>query len=176
MVKVLVNPEQYLHAVFEGPDCEYVDGGLVERALPNLDHSEIQARFIEIIYDLKKRLPLLAFPEVRHKLSETCYRIPDVAIHLQRPAAQVPDTPPFAAIEIISPDDRFSAIQSKLLEYEEWGVKHIWVVDPNQRTLSVFQDSALKRVEEFRLPEFDITIEKSAILPAAQSTSDTLKS
>ncbi|MBL8232508.1 MAG: Uma2 family endonuclease [Bryobacterales bacterium] len=121
-------------------------------------------------------MPLSALTEVRHRVSETRYRIPDVAVYLGgEPDDEVPSHPPFITVEIISPDDRFSSILGKLIEYAEWGVKHIWLVDPQQRKLSVYEDGALRNVDAFRISEFEVTIPLSAILPEPPA-SDTLKS
>ncbi len=40
--------DEYLRTSYEGTDREYVDGEVVERSMPSLDHSEIQVRWIEI--------------------------------------------------------------------------------------------------------------------------------
>jgi Uma2 family endonuclease len=57
--------------------------------------------------------------------------IPDVAVFRNRvPPGRYPSTPPLIAIEIVSPEDRHSDVLEKLSEYETWGVKHIWLVDP----------------------------------------------
>ena len=55
---VLVSPEDYLATSFEGPEREYVDGRVVERNAGENPHSEVQARLIEIFYELRKKLPL----------------------------------------------------------------------------------------------------------------------
>lgn len=160
-----MTPDEYLHMVFDGPDCEFVDGEVVERAMPDLSHSGCQSRLIEICYELRKIHPLYAFAELRHRLSSQMYRIPDVAIHYgARPTQSVPSTPPLVAIEIISPDDRYTNIVRKLREYAEWGVPHIWVIDPEERTLSVFHD-ALRPVSMFEIPELGVTISKAEIFP-----------
>jgi Uma2 family endonuclease len=157
--KVQVPVEEYLQTSFEGPDPEYVDGEIVERALPDFLHGTLQSRFMEIFYEIRKRHPLYAVTEVRHKLRETRYRIPDVAVFAgDRPTERFPSTPPYIAIEILSPDDRFSEVIQKLDEYRTWGVPHIWLADPQLRRLLVYSATGLREVTEFHLPDYDVVI------------------
>jgi Uma2 family endonuclease len=58
------------------------------------------------------------------------------------------------AIEIVSPDDRYSEMLEKLAEYQEWGVANIWVIDPHRRTLAVYQDEALRTVPGLALASY----------------------
>ena len=157
--RVQVPVEEYLQTSFEGPDPEYVDGELVERAMPDFLHGTLQGRFIEIFYEIRKQHPLYAVTEVRHKLRETRYRIPDVAVFAgDRPAERFPSTPPYIAIEILSLDDRFSEVVQKLDEYRTWRVPHIWLADPHLRCLLVYSATGLREVTEFHLPDYNVII------------------
>ncbi len=163
--QALVSPEEYLSTSFDGPDREYVDGLVVERNVGENPHSEVQARLIEIFYELRKRHPLYCRPELRLKLSSTRYRIPDVSVfHPEKPADLVPDKPPFIAVEIVSREDRYTDVLKKLEEYRVWGAPHIWIVDPWQRTLSVYEKEGLRTVSSFVLSELGIEIPQAEIL------------
>jgi Uma2 family endonuclease len=41
-------------------------------------------------------------------------------------------------VEILSPEDRVSALDEKIDDYLEFGVPNIWVVDPARRTISTW--------------------------------------
>ena len=43
------------------------------------------------------------------------------------------ETPPLAIIEVLSPEDRISRYQERFSDYRQFGVPHIWVVDPQSR-------------------------------------------
>jgi Uma2 family endonuclease len=62
------------------------------------------------------------------------------------------------AIEIISPDDRYSEMLEKLAEYQEWRVANIWVVDPQRGTLAVYEDDALRIVPTLALPGYPLEL------------------
>ena len=81
------------------------------------------------------------------RLAPDLYRIPDVAVFAERePQETVPSRPPVVTIEIVSRDDRYSAVPEKLAEYQQWGVANIWVIDPHRRTLATYEDGALRTV------------------------------
>lgn len=46
---------------------------------------------------------------------------------------------PDLAVEVLSPDDRWSEVIAKVSEYLSCGVREVWVVDPDQRELQVFR-------------------------------------
>jgi Uma2 family endonuclease len=62
------------------------------------------------------------------------------------------------AIEILSRDDRHSEVMQKFIEYSAWGVPHIWLVDPERRTLHVYSDGTLGAVPALTIPEFDVQL------------------
>jgi Uma2 family endonuclease len=164
--QALVSPEEYLSTSFDGADREYVDGLIVERNAGENPHSEVQARLIEIFYELRKRHPLHCRPELRLKLAPTRYRIPDVAVfHPGKPTELVPASPPLIVVEIVSREDRYIDVLKKLEEYRAWGVPHIWIVDPWQRTLSVYEKDGLITVSAFVIGELGIEIPRAEILP-----------
>jgi len=49
--------------------------------------------------------------------------------------ARVPDAPPLLVAEVLSLDDRLTAVREKLEEYKAWGVAHVWLVDPHTKRL-----------------------------------------
>src|SRR5277367_158548 len=128
--------DRYLHASFPDLDQEFRDGELVERSLPDYLHSRAQALFIVFFEALRNRLSVYVCPELRLKLREGLYLIPDVAVFYPVPPSEsVPSTPPLVVIEVLSPDDRWSAVRENLEEYRAWGVKHVWLVDPHSRRM-----------------------------------------
>jgi Uma2 family endonuclease len=165
--KTAVSVEEYLRTSFEGPDREYVDGVIVERAVGDNPHSAVQTQIIEIFYELRKNYPLFARVELRHRVHATRYRIPDVAVFRGGwPSEEVPSSPPYIAIEIISPDDRYTETIQKLEEYRGWGVSHIWLIDPRLRKLAVYDAVGLHDVPAFALPDFAIQIAPEQIFAA----------
>ena len=78
---------------------------------------------------------------------------PDVAFHTNIPRyADMPerwsDTLPVLAVEVLSPTDRWSRVQTKIQDYLEAGVPLVWLADPDEKSITVYR--LKKRVEVFR--------------------------
>ncbi len=100
---------------------------------------------------------LFACTGTRMRLAPDLYRIPDIAVFAgTEPDENVPSHPPLVVIEIISPDDRYSEVLEKLAEYRQWGVSHIWVVDPDRRTLATYEAGALLPASSLALPGYPL--------------------
>lgn len=53
---------------------------------------------------------------------------------------------PDLVVEIVSPSDRLSQVQDKVLAYLEAGVELIWVVDPRRHTVTVYHPDRSARL------------------------------
>jgi Uma2 family endonuclease len=162
--KSAISMEEYLRTSFEDLDREYVDGEIVERSLPDRLHSRTQYRLAGLVWDLAKTLPLYGQTELRSRVAATRVRIPDVSVYAgEEPTERVPTQPPLVAIEILSPDDRHSEVMQKLEEYRAWGVRHIWLVDPERRRLQVYNSGALSEVPALEISEYDVRLTAAGI-------------
>jgi len=144
--------EEYLKTSFEH-DCEWVDGEVRERAMPDDDHSALQAFFIAYFARLARELNVRVRPELRLHVSAKRYRIPDVLLLPASATRQpIPDTPPLLCIEILSLDDRPGELKEKLADYLAMGVGAIWIIDPRRRKLSTVDNQGMHPVESFQVP------------------------
>ncbi len=161
--KTLMSVDEYLRTTFDGADREYLDGEVVERNMGNKSHGRIQGRLIRLLGSYEERTGLYVIPEVRYRVQETRYRIPDVAVFEGEPEGEFPSIPPLVTVEIFSPDDRIGYIIPKLEEYRHWGVKHVWAIDPENHKLFTYGESGLHEVTELRLPSYEIVLTKADI-------------
>jgi Uma2 family endonuclease len=129
----LVSVEEYLATSYR-PDCDFVDGALVERNVGTKDHSKLQRDVLAWFHDRRRELRLTAFPELRIRVSGRRYRIPDVCVApLPEPDEQIFTQPPYICVEVLSPADSFPKLQDRLDDYLAMGVPNIWVLDPASR-------------------------------------------
>jgi Uma2 family endonuclease len=132
----VISAAQYLRTSFPGLDREFRDGGLVERSMPDYLHSRTQVILCAFFEALRRKLSVYACAELRLKLRDGLYLIPDVCVFWPSPpASAVPETPPLLVVEILSPDDRMGEVREKLEEYRKWGVPHVGLVDPHGRRI-----------------------------------------
>jgi Uma2 family endonuclease len=129
----LVSVEEYLNTSYD-PDCDYVDGRVVERNLGELDHSDLQSEIVVYFRLRRKQWRAHAFVEQRVQVSPTRFRIPDVCVMLgPKPTEQIFRTPPFVAIEVLSKKDRKRDVLEKVEDYLRFGVSYVWVINPRRR-------------------------------------------
>ena len=87
MATLILTPlEEYLTHSYS-PDCEYVDGHIVERNVGDFFHSLLQARLAQYLGNERDRtgIPFLTLVEQRMRVregfdNERRYRIPDVMV------------------------------------------------------------------------------------------------
>ena len=161
--KAQITTEQYLHMTFEH-DAEYVHGEIVERSMPDNIHSLIQFLILMEIGRLIQSHPLFPRPELRLRISQDVYRIPDISVFGSKPPLErVPSLPPLLVIEILSPDDRHHNLMEKLEEYRVWGVANIWVIDPLSKRLATYSETGLRYVQSLSLAEYPLQLTPSAL-------------
>jgi Uma2 family endonuclease len=145
-MKTLVSVEEYLATPYD-PDCDYVDGEVLERNVGERDHSDLQGEFIYFFRARRKQWKVFAFPEQRVQVSPTRFRVPDVCVYVgKKPQEQIFQTPPFICIEILSPEDRLSRLERKLADYLRFGVRHVWIIDPQSRRAWTWEKDGRREV------------------------------
>jgi Uma2 family endonuclease len=129
----MVTVEEYLHTVYE-PECDYVDGRLEDRNVGEYDHGLLQLLLGALFLKNRDVWGVRAATDVRIQVKQTRFRCPDVlVIRADAPREQILTHPPLIAIEILSPEDRLSRMQTKIDDYVGFGVEHIWIFDPEAR-------------------------------------------
>jgi len=133
----LIPVSEYLRTSYS-PDCDYVDGEVQERNVGEQDHSQIQTRLILLLGAGKYEPYIWVNTELRVQVSPTRFRVPDVCVRrADAPSEQIVHTPPLLCIEVLSPDDNFSRLRTRVRDYLEMGIKEVWVIDPLTRTVTV---------------------------------------
>ena len=142
-----VSVEEYLASSYE-PECEYVDGELIPKAMGKTDHSELQSHLVYLLYNYRKAKLCRIMTEQSLRLRERVVLIPDVCLlayaHGERGLVT---KPPMLCIEILSPSDRFSYTVKKCKEYVRWGVPACWIFDPEEKEAWFYDAEGLHEVQ-----------------------------
>jgi len=150
-VPALLTLEEYLRTSYD-PDCDFVDGVLEERNVGEYEHNNLQAALIAWFFNRGPQWNIRVLPEQRTRIGETTVRIPDVCIVPRNgPVERVRTTPPILCIEIMSPEDRRSRAIRVLDDYLAMGVPNLWLFDPIDRTVFLYDEMGLKLVETSRI-------------------------
>jgi Uma2 family endonuclease len=129
-VGTLISVEEYLGTSFH-PDCEFVDGEVVERNVGKRRQSYAQTETAAWFAQRRETLRLQPLTELRVRVAPPRVRVPDVvAAEIPIPEEEVFTSPPYLCIEILSPDDTLAKLQDSLDDYLNFGVPNIWVIDP----------------------------------------------
>jgi len=155
--KTAISIEQYLHTTFPDVDREYRDGEIVERRLPDYLHGRVQGAILAFFWALRSELALFPCVETRIRLRSNLILIPDVAVFYRNEPSRVPDAPPLVVADVVSLDDRLTALREKHKEYKSWGVPHVWLVDPHAKRLYKC-DQGLMEVPSLRISELGLEL------------------
>ena len=137
--KVLMDVEEYLRTSFEGSDCEYLDGEVVERNMGEIPHADVQGTLSHLLWRFRKTLGVRVLISTRIQISGRRFRIPDIGVWCDdNIGTGIPTVPPFLAVEILSPEDRMVRMTAKIQEYLSIGVEWVWVIDPEERAALVY--------------------------------------
>jgi Uma2 family endonuclease len=129
------------------PECDYVDGLLVDRHAGEPTHGRGIATTCFLLAKFKS---LTVLTILTLKISDTRYRVVDVCAY----AGDVPDDerypskPPFICVEVLSPGDGLSYMVEKLTDYLKMGVPNVWVIDPYQQWAASFDSTGLHFAHE----------------------------
>ena len=130
----------------EGPNRhELIKGELLTMPPPKFEHGRVVANLIVLL------APHVRANNLGYVCTETGYKLetnpdtvlaPDVSFARQR-IEELPDgyypAPPDVAVEVLSPTDRRSRVESKTRLWLSLGARSVWVVNPKSRTVEVFR-------------------------------------
>jgi Uma2 family endonuclease len=137
--KVLMDVEEYLRTSFEGSDCEYLDGEVVERNMGEIPHADIQGNLYRLLWRFRKTLGIRVLTEIRIQIHPRRFRVADIAAWRGDDIGTgIPTVAPFLAVEILSPEDRIVRMTAKIQEHLSVGVEWVWVIDPEERAALVY--------------------------------------
>ncbi|HEX4748390.1 MAG TPA: Uma2 family endonuclease [Bryobacteraceae bacterium] len=142
-----VSLDEYLTTSYR-PDCEYIDGELLERNVGEWDHSRLQLLIARYLSNHEKEWGILVAPEQRVQIKPTRFRVPDITVVKQRPSGGIVKEPPFLCIEILSPEDRMQQMQQRIDDYLAFGVPYVWLIHPTTRRAFVYTADAVREIKD----------------------------
>jgi Uma2 family endonuclease len=143
----LVSVKEYLSTSYR-PDCEYLEGTILERNVGERDHSRLQMSLSAYLYIRRAQLGICVYPEQRVQVKAQRFRVPDICVVLgDEPPEQVFVRPPFLCVEILSKEDRMSEMLERVEDYLSFGVPYVWVIDPRRRWARVYDSAGVHEMK-----------------------------
>jgi Uma2 family endonuclease len=155
-----------------GAKEELVRGEIISMTPPGFRHGVCQNKvaFLITAYVLPLRCGRVTVESgLQTEQDPDTVRGPDVAfwsaerLPLEQMPQVYPDVAADLAVEVLSPSNTQSDIQEKVLEYLHRGVRLVWIVDPDGRTVTVYRQAG-----EGRLLWEDATLTGEDGLPGFQ--------
>lgn len=144
--KIALTPE-FEEEIYSSGRYEIVYGEIKERSMPSPVHGRIQLKIgAKLLSHVEENNLGVVYTETHFEFAENLSRVPDVAfVSFGRFPEDGEDKSsrwhiaPDLAVEVISPTDDYEDVQEKITEYFTFGVRQVWIVSPESKTLTVYQ-------------------------------------
>ena len=147
--KTLVTADELLRMPDDGRRYELARGELIEMAPAGARHGRIASRIDRRLGTYVEQSDLgevfTAEPGFRLERDPDTVRAPDVGFvsNDRLPPGELPkgffDISPDLVVEVISPSDTADSVQAKLEEWLRHGVRLVWLVYPETRSVAVYR-------------------------------------
>lgn len=137
--------EEFLNLPETKPASEFIRGEIVQKPMPQGEHSRLQAKLCSVINQVAEdKKVAYAFPEVRCTFGGDSI-IPDLAVFRWE---RIPRTStgrianrfqlyPDWSIEILSPDQSSTKVLGNLLHCAQHGTELGWLIDPREESILI---------------------------------------
>jgi Uma2 family endonuclease len=146
----LITPERLL-VMPDGDRYELIDGQLVERDM-GAESSLVATLLVTLLnqHVRRQRLGKVFGSDCGYQIftdhpNRVRYADGSFIARGRFPSEQVPQghirIPPDVAIEVVSPNDAAAKVEAKRLQYLQAGVRLVWIVFPESRTVHVYRQT-----------------------------------
>ncbi|MFM6191148.1 MAG: Uma2 family endonuclease [Planktothrix sp.] len=147
--------EEFLKLPETKPACEYIDGQIYHKTMPQGKHSILQTRLVTLINQVGEPQQLIyGLTELRCTFAG-CSLVPDLAVFEW---SRIPvdedgeisnrvEIAPDWIIEILSPEQSPNRVINKIIFSLKQGTKLGWFIDPDDKSVMVFQPNQLPEVK-----------------------------
>lgn len=158
------------------PASEYIDGRIIQKPMPQGEHSAIQTELAPAINSiLRPKKIARAFSELRCTFGDRSI-VPDISVFMwdriprkeNGGIANIFSITPDWTIEILSPDRSQTKVTKNILHCLKYGTQMGWLIDPEERSVLVYfpdRPTAVYEESETLLPvpefakDFHLTVE-----------------
>ena len=130
---------------------ELLDGDLLMTPSPVLRHQIAVTKLIVLLHNAIPPGWMVIAAPMDWKISDFTALQPDILIIEREIREGRYEGVPLLAVEVLSPSTRHRDIGSKRRAYEDGGLPHYWVVDPDEPSLTVFRLINGRLVEQMKV-------------------------
>ncbi|MEM9275739.1 MAG: Uma2 family endonuclease [Cyanobacteria bacterium P01_F01_bin.143] len=142
----IISLNEFLTLPETKPASEYINGKIIQKPMPQGEHSTIQGELIIVLNGILKPQKIArAFPELRCTFGGRSI-VPDVSVfswdRIPRQdngrIANAFNLEPDWIIEILSPNQSYTKVTKNILHCLEHGTKLGWLIDPSEQSAIVY--------------------------------------
>ena len=146
---------EFLELAETKPEQEYLAGEILQKPMPQGEHSVLQASLVTAINQVGKPQKLAcAFPELRCTFAGSSI-VPDIAIFEWQNIPLQPngrisnrfEIPPDWIIEILSPEQSANRVIRKITFCLSQGTQLGWLIDPEDASVVIFEPNSTPNVK-----------------------------
>ena len=146
--------EEFLKLPETKPASEYIDSKIIQKPMPQGEHSTVQGELITTVNAVVKPKKIArAYPELRCTFGGRSI-VPDVSVFVWNRiprkenggVANAFNLAPDWTIEILSPDQSQTKVTKNILHCLHHGTQLGWLIDPNDQTVLIFIPNQLPQV------------------------------
>jgi Uma2 family endonuclease len=140
--------EEYLNTSYR-PDCEYLEGTILERNVGEYEHARLQMLLGARLVGMEKQLRTRTLIGQRVQVKSARFRVPDLCvIRASDPIEAIVRRPPFLCVEVLSREDRMSEMLERVEDYQSFGVPYVWVIDPRRRWARIYDNAGVHEMRD----------------------------
>ncbi|MGB5592830.1 MAG: Uma2 family endonuclease [Crocosphaera sp.] len=156
----------------ESPTWEYINGEMIQKPIPQGQHSKLQYKLCETINQVVETSNIAyALPELRCNFGDRSI-VPDVSIFYweriplteEGEIANQFNSFPDWTIEILSPNQKQTKVIDNILHCLQHGSQIGWLIDPDDKSIFVFQPQQTPKIYKADLSNSQIEPEILPIL------------
>ncbi|NJL90083.1 MAG: Uma2 family endonuclease [Coleofasciculaceae cyanobacterium SM2_1_6] len=141
----LITLSEFLELAETKPASEFIDGQIIQKPMPQGEHSQLQIELCEVVNQIAKPQKIAkAFPELRCVFGGRAI-VPDIAVFRWERIPRLDsgrianrfEIYPDWVIEILSPDQRYKQVLGKLLHCAKYGTEIGWLIDTEDENILV---------------------------------------
>ncbi|WP_404783469.1 Uma2 family endonuclease [Altericista sp. CCNU0014] len=149
----LITLEEFLRQPETKPASEYIDGQIIQKPMPQGEHSTLQRDLTGDIDNTLSPLKIAhAYPELRCTFGGRSL-VPDIAVFRWERIPREPDgrvsnrfeLHPDWVIEILSPDQRQTKVLRNVVHCLDHGTEMGWIIDSEESCIFVYQPNQTPR-------------------------------
>jgi Uma2 family endonuclease len=139
---------------------------LVERNVGEKAHAFLQLALGAYLHRRRKQWNIRVYTELRVKVREAWYPLPDVCVYETDFEGHYPSIPPLLWVEILSPDDRMPEVWKRVSELLANGVPYIWIIEPHSLESELWTANGVSKLADktLRLPNSPIVIPLAGVM------------